>query len=676
MQTWTDVQNRQIQAEYLGRQGQTIHLRTADGRVHAVPVDRLSPADAARAMKLPEQAPGATDPAAPLPPLRPEQSAERIDRMVDAHLAARRTKPNPVLTDEQFVRRAYLDIVGRIPKLEETRAFLDDKARDKRSALIDRLLFTPGHHGHLFNYFASMLRLKMRTGEFVGGSGYVRWVRECIAENKPYDQMVREMITASGGMLENPPAGYLLRDAGMPLDNMAITVQCFLGLDLSCAQCHDHPFSDWTQKEFYHLAAYMGQTRTLPHENVSRMYAKAQGVEYVNRGKYLDAAFEGRQLDTELKVQLSLMLRTAEHRVADDPQQVLTLPHDYKYKDGKPGDVVKPRVIYGKAPSLKKFDSPRKAFAHWLTADGNPRFAITIANRLWARAFGRGVMEPLVNIEDLTAADVPGLLEVLGEEMRRVRYDLRAFEAILYRTRAWQRQASTTDPELGGRYDFPGPLLRRMSAAQIWDSVLTLVLEDSDYFHMKRSYDEWDKIHDFTRYSLPAKELIPRYEQLQALRNRPGGPFGWTPVAPGTVEKPLWFDEEYGVWRLYGGPLIRAADLSQPASPQHLLSVLGQSDRELVDNDTTIGSVPIVLALVNGSGSKVISQDGSRILDALEKYQADGPKVETLFLSILSRLPTPDERSIAYRTIRREGKEGFKNVVWSLLNTREFIFIQ
>ena len=678
LQTWTDVQNRQIQAESLGRQGRTIYLRTADGRVHAVPIDRLSPADAERALQQPEQQPAAAATGPALPPLRPEQSAERIDRLLEAHLAARKVSPNPPMTDEQFVRRAYLDIVGRIPKLAEAREFLDDKARDKRTVLMDRLLASPGHHSHLFNFYANLLRLKTRAGEYVSGATYNRWVRESIAANKPYDQMVREMLTASGSSRGNPATGYLLRDAGMPLDNLSITVQCFLGIDLSCAQCHDHPFADWTQKEFYQLAAFMGRTRTTPNYHIIRAEAEVAGRPFVDRKKLIDSVFEHRAYDGVMHAALHRFMQAAEHRVADDPKLVLTLPHDYKYKDGKPGDPVEPRVIYGPTPDLTRFDSPRAAFAHWLTADDNPRFAITLANRLWARAFGRGLLEPLQDLGDFSTADVPGLLEVLGEEMRRVRYDVRAFEAILYRTRAWQRQASTTSPAMGGAYDFPGPLLRRLSAAQIWDSILTLVLDDPDYYQAKRDYTEWEQIHDLDRPAVTGKELLQRFEQLTALQQRDGSVFGWPKDDPSQrrPDQPLWFDKRIEAWRLYGEVLIRASDLQQPAPPQHLLSLLGQSDRELSNGDTTVGSVPIVLAMANGSGSQVITRTGSRILDALEQFQADGPKVDTLFLSILSRLPTADERSIAYKAIRRDGKPGFENVVWSLLNTREFLFIQ
>ncbi len=674
LETWTDAQGRKLQAEYLGRQMETVHLRTPDGVTHAIPLTRLSVEDVKRIRQLPEKMQAAVG---TLQALTPEQSAERIDRVVEAHLAAKQIKPNPALTEEQFIRRAYLDIAGRIPKLEETRAYLGDKTRNKRALLTDRLLRTPGHHSHLFNYFASLLRLKTRVSEYISGASFNTWVKQCIAENKPYDQMVREMLTASGTYQNNPAAGYLMRDAGMSLDNLSLTSQCFLGTDLSCAQCHDHPFDDWTQKQFYHLAAFLGSTRTTPNGDVLKAEFAKAGKEWVPAEKVVEEAFEHREYDGVVKEAMKRFIHAAQHRVADDPKLVLKLPHDYKYSDGKPGDVVEPKVIFGTMPDLAKFDSNRAAFAQWLTADDIPRFAITIANRLWKRAFGRGVVEPVHDLEDLSFASIPGLIEVLGEEMKRVRYDLRAFEAILYRTRSWQRQASLTSPIMGAAYDFPGPLLRRLSAAQVWDSILAMVLEDPDYFNGKRDYKEWEKTFAFDRTSVTGKIFADSFAKQEALQQREGGFFGW-PKEEGVrpTNQALWIDDRVGAWCLYGDVLIRASELPQPAPPGHLLSILGQSNRELSDGDTTIGSVPIVLTVMNGSGSKVLTQAGSRILNAVDEFKADGPKVDAVFLSVLSRLPTPDERSTAYKAIRRDGKKGFEDVCWSLLNTREFLFVQ
>ena len=162
---------------------------------------------------------------------------------------------NPAANDEQFVRRVYLDVIGRIPSYEETTTFLKDPDPMKRSKLINMLLDSEGYASHMFNYFAEMLRVRHNLDQAnLRGDDYVNWLRRQVSGNRPWDQMVYAMLTAEGKMWSEDPnpndgwddkgaAGYLLRDAGMQLDNLANTLTVFLGTDVACAQCPDHPFA-------------------------------------------------------------------------------------------------------------------------------------------------------------------------------------------------------------------------------------------------------------------------------------------------------------------------------------------------------------------------------------------------------------------------------------------------
>ncbi|WP_299469419.1 DUF1549 domain-containing protein, partial [uncultured Gimesia sp.] len=156
-------------------------------------------------------------------------SAEHIDKLVEANYSKYKVTPNPMTTDEQFLRRAYLDITGTIPTYRETRYFLASRHPDKRKRLIDRLLDSDGYASHNFNYWADVFRYTDRLNNNVDGSPYRQWIKQSLAENKPWDKMVQEMITAEGLIWENPATGYLQRDSGMPLDNMNNTVRIFLG---------------------------------------------------------------------------------------------------------------------------------------------------------------------------------------------------------------------------------------------------------------------------------------------------------------------------------------------------------------------------------------------------------------------------------------------------------------
>lgn len=203
---------------------------------------------------------------APVNPLHKEQvrqSAGRIDELIDARLLSEGTKPNPKSTDEQFVRRIYLEISGTIPTGRETFAFFEASREDKREVLIDHLLNQPGYASHFFNYWADILRLVDKPTNVTYLRPYADWLKGQLRSNAPYDQIVHAMLTAQGKSWVTPAVGYKLRDRGMPLDNLNNTVRVFMGTRIGCAQCHDHPFDNWTQKEFYELAAFEAGVRTI-----------------------------------------------------------------------------------------------------------------------------------------------------------------------------------------------------------------------------------------------------------------------------------------------------------------------------------------------------------------------------------------------------------------------------
>ena len=187
------------------------------------------------------------------------ESAAQIDALLAQDWKQHQLTPNPPASDETFVRRIHLDIVGRIPTLQEAQEFLESREPDKRTALIDRLLGSEGHAQHMFHFWADILRVQSRANGAQGemtSKPYVEHVKKRIRENQPYDQFVRELLTAQGKVWDNPAIGYYMRDLGMPLDNLANTTRIFLGTRIECAQCHNHPFDKWTQMQFYQMAAF------------------------------------------------------------------------------------------------------------------------------------------------------------------------------------------------------------------------------------------------------------------------------------------------------------------------------------------------------------------------------------------------------------------------------------
>ena len=573
---------------------------------------------------------------------RAKLAAAKIDSLVEANYARHGIEPNPPTTDEQFVRRIYLDITGTIPTYQQTTEFLESTDPDKRARLIDQLLGTRGYASHFFNYWANILRLVDFPDNNLPAFSYVEWVKESIRANKPYDAWVREMLTAEGKIWDNPAAGYTLRDAGMPLDSLNNTVRVFLGTQIGCAQCHDHPFDHWTQREFYQMAAFTYGVRT-------RGYGKGGGVERIRQELIKQG---GPRPNAPLQ-----LVRANTYEVRDDPKLALKLPHDYQYEDAKPYDLVRPAPIFAPAAPVSPGQSPRGTFAAWLTSKENPRFAKTIANRLWKRALGVGIIEPADDIRDDSAIENPELLDYLTVVMTKLDFDLKEFQRIVFNTKTYQRQSSPQEPPAGELYHFPGPVLRRMTAEQAWDSLLTLAIPRPDAV-LRPSNEGLAAVANMDVASVSAKEVLSKWDKFNGEYGR------------GAMQE---LRREHG----YKGELLaRASEQPLPAPPGHFLREFGQGDREQIEAASTEGTVPQILTMFNGPVTHMMLEEGSVIYDNVIAAENISQRVDVIFLSLLSRKPTIGARNTAIKEIQSGGNVGYGDVIWSLLNTREFLFIQ
>ncbi len=574
-----------------------------------------------------------------------------VDRTVGGALVKNGIKPNKQTDDFVFVRRVYLDVAGRIPTDMEARDFLNDKDPEKRRKLIDQLLISDGYRSHLFNWMADLLRHrgKLRRSNF---NHYERWLKDQIAKNTPWNDMVYAMLTAEGTLASSGPTGYLLRDPGMPLDNLSNTLNIFLSANVSCAQCHDHPLADWTQREFYELAAFFGAT------DVSDRDPRKVG----NKLKLPDGSISKQDVASAVAQNLA--------RVHTKSAQTLKFPDDYAYSDVEPGSPVDPLLfIWDDEELTVEVDQTdpaklRENFAEWLTHKKNPRFAIAIANRLWKRFFGLAVQEPLEDLDDLTKASNPELLQLLGKVMVAADFDLREFQRVILNSKAYQAVSSVT-PSSGDaeKYLFPGPVLRRMSAEQAWDSILALVLGTSldDY--------KVDRSNRVTRYDFPYEQMNPDEVQEKVLLMKKNGYLKSNQriVEADFVDgkRPVKMNDEF---------LLRASELSQPAPDNHFLRMFGQSSRDLVNDSSVEGSIPQSLMLMNGGVQNLLYNRDARLSKMLRRSGDFKSAVQFLFLSFFCRPPTPDEMN----TIEQAITEGMKkeDLTWALFNSTEFLFVQ
>jgi hypothetical protein len=434
---------------------------------------------------------------------------------------------------------------------------------------------------------------------------------------------------------------------------------------MACAQCHDHPLAEWTQRDFYQMAAFFGATDG-KDEAIGSAIKKAVRA---------DASLPKAAV---LKIE---QMNT--FRMEDSDKQKLTFPKDYKYKDAKAGDPVTPALIaWSKGEkslpvynvNTKTPSQLRDEFARWLTSPQNPRFATNIANRIWKKAFGLGVIEPVNDIDDLAEASSPELMAHLTFVMKAAKFDLREVQRVIYNSKTYQASASAT-PDLGkAKYLFNGPIVRRLSAEQVWDSlIVTAVGTYADNVLLRRG-------DDLKAMALPAGKVT--LAELKNAVNRTTKAFSGGGKLAGAPKKGGG-GSALGLANGYEGDkpisrfslmLARASELPQPSPETHFLRLWGQGDRLLADSATNDGSVPQVLQMMNGSVGKLVSDVRSAaVLDAMKAKTTEG-EVTSLYLSYLSRKPTAKELAAASKSLT-DGL-ALTDLGWVLANTREFLFVQ
>lgn len=554
----------------------------------------------------------------------------KIDEIIAKDLKNRKLSMPTKSSDEVFVRRVFLDIVGRIPTLEENEAFINDPNRE---ALIDKLTNSQGYVESMFNFYADLLRVKKKILNNVTGETYISWIKQEIKNNTPYSEMVKSILTAEGTIFTNPAVGYYLRDEGMLLDNVSNTFQAFAGMNISCAQCHDHPFDDWSQMEYYEMSAFFSTVNTR-----STKKAKAHYNQLRDDCEELDRS--GKQKGAINKIGQFWQVGGYRNMVDSTSKKVLKLPHDYKYRDGEPGEVIKSRTAVGeRVKEKRKREDLTLSFADWMIDETHPSFAANIVNRLWNRSFGFALIDNLNDIaefDELRESKNDRLFEYLIDLMKELNYDTKQFNTILYNTHFY---GAKSDP----RSDFRGPVMRRMTSAQLWDSIVTLYTGDVDKWQpadRRQTYVEM--FPDIT--TLSAERALEIYADYIALQNK------YYKGAP----------------KVEGLMMIRSSNIFEGSSSNFMLE-FGRSDRELIETGDQDANITQILTLMNGKVTKELMSHKSFIakkLTNLERSRA----VDYVFRSYIGRVPSAEER-LAFKDAE------FSDIIWVLINSHEFKLI-
>jgi len=349
-------------------------------------------------------------------------AASYIDEKVHTKLRELQFLPSGLCDDSEFVRRVYLDVLGRLPTITETRAFAADKRKDKRARLIDTLLKRPEYATFWAQKWGDLLRLEPKQLTAAGTTKYHSWLVKAIGNNLPYDQFAQALLVSDGNTTTHPPANYY-RAAKDTHDALETTAQIFLGSRLACAKCHNHPYERWTQDNYYGLAAVF-----------HRVERKA------GKGKP---------------------------------------PKDFLISIKRTGEVTQPRTGQTMQPwlpgkgSVKVPDKVdrRRVFADWLTRRDNRWFARVEANRIWAAVMGRGIVEPIDDFRDSNPPVNPPLLDALAEDFAKHGFDRKHLLRRILNSRTYQASAKPNEFNRDDGQFFSHYRPHLLSAEQMFDAV-------------------------------------------------------------------------------------------------------------------------------------------------------------------------------------------------------------
>jgi hypothetical protein len=556
--------------------------------------------------------------------------AHKIDAALDQAWKDAGLKPAAPCDDATFLRRLSLDVRGVIPAREEVAEFLASHAADKREKKIDEVLDDPAFARELSYLWSRALLTSAANG------GEARELRPYLhgrfAEHAPFADVVRSLVGAEGRRKEDPEASFVLAYGGQPEALAGITARALLGVQIQCAQCHDHPYDKWKQTDFQGFQSFfanVGKAAAMDtmvdprRERVAALALLQQGLKATEEKEAGDTATgddstggdpktdpkkrrprrRGRLSGELAKVDDPFTLETSDPELyqrcvsgmpAKTKEKFDALMKRHKngggarFLDGKP---------YHETPELPR----RAALAAWIVDPENPWFARATVNRIWGHLFGHGLIDPVDDLTGSTDVVAAGLLHELGEEFETHATDLRFLVGALVRTRAFAlANAATSDADARAKLErnFAAHPMRPLEAEQMLHS-------------LERATGRGDRTDD---------AASPERERL---RDRMLAKFRY------------YFDDDEG----------------------------GASD-------SFEGSLPEALFMMNGDRTNQLQRE---LKDVLVEIKDKDARIEAMFLATLSREPTESERGkLAPMVSHGQAKDGFGDLLWALLNSAEF----
>lgn len=372
-------------------------------------------------------------PATATPKLNAAGLAKFIDQQLSQRLKEEKVTASPLADDAEFLRRACLDLTGKIPSVERTLAFLNDTNPAKRAQLIDELLASSDYGRHQADLWQAMLLPRNSDVRFVKRDPLFNWLEESFNSNKPWNKLVHELVTASGGQDKNGAVTYFLTNNSVDKLNDSVA-RMFLGVQLQCAQCHNHPFTDWKQTDYWHMAAFFMKTQI-------------EQVRNPNKGGGVPSVQEAGNIRKNKNF----------------------LPESAK--------ILSPKFLQAEEPAVGG-KALRPILADWLTSASNPYFSKAMVNRTWAQLFGRGLVNPIDDMHDGNPASHPELLAELSRQFAANDFDLKYVIRAICNSQSYQR---TSKPYANNADASPAlyshMAVKVLSPEQLYDSLTTILGE-------------------------------------------------------------------------------------------------------------------------------------------------------------------------------------------------------
>ena len=361
--------------------------------------------------------------------------------------------PSDLCSDPEFIRRAFIDTIGLLPEPPEVRRFLADKSPDKRVKLIDRLLDDPRYADTWANRWGDLFRPNIARVGLKSAYTIDNWIRECFAANKPYDQMVREILTARGSTHKVGPA-VVYRTRREPATLTTLFSQAFLGVRMECARCHHHPNERWSQRDFYQFAAFFAETKRKGTGISPPISAGTEFIYHAPGG-------------------------SVRHPVSNE--------------------VMEPTPLAGAPLAMPAGIDPRETLADWLLAPENPFFARAMANRVWGQFFGRGIVHPVDDFRTTNPPTNPELLDVLAADFATNGFDLKRLMRRIMNSRLYQISSIPNKTNAQDKGSFSRFYRRRLSAENLHDILVQVCGVGSRYDNLRpdaRTAELWTTIMD------------------------------------------------------------------------------------------------------------------------------------------------------------------------------------